>query len=168
MTQTPGDIEALLRRVEVMEDKWQILELIAAYGPAVDSGSADGTAALWSEDGEYDVDSGMLRGREELRAMVGSAPHQGFITNGSAHLIGLPHVEVDGDRAVAIGHSQLVLKVPGTTAQFHVARITANRWELVKTGGRWQVRRRVARLLDGRPEARELLGGVVTGSEGRD
>ncbi|MBW0274127.1 hypothetical protein ATM97_32945 [Nocardia sp. MH4] len=168
MTPAPADLAALLRRVELMEDKWQILELIAAYGPAVDSGSADGTAALWSEDGEYDVDSGMLRGRAEVRAMVGSAPHQGFITNGSAHLIGLPHVEVDGDRAVAIGHSQLVLKVPGTTAQFHVARITANRWELVKTGGRWQVRRRVARLLDGRPEARELLGGVVTGSEGRD
>ncbi|MFD4431950.1 nuclear transport factor 2 family protein [Nocardia sp. NPDC058497] len=167
MTQTSGDIEALLRRVQVMEDKWQILELLSAYGPAVDSGSADGTAGIWSEDGEYDVDSGMLRGRDELRAMVHSTPHQQFITNGSAHMLSLPHLEVDGDHAVAIGHTQLVLKVPGTTADFQVARITANRWELVKTEGRWQVERRIARLLDGRPEARDLLGDVVTGSDVR-
>ncbi|MFE3543778.1 nuclear transport factor 2 family protein [Nocardia sp. NPDC059177] len=158
---TAGDLEALVRRVRVMEDKWQILELLSAYGPAVDSGSADATAEIWTEDGEYDVDSGRLCGRGELRAMVGSAPHQGFITEGSAHMLSLPHVEVDGDRAVAIGHTQLVLKVPGTTADFQVARITANRWELVRTDGRWRVERRVARLLDGRSEARALLGGVV-------
>ncbi|MEV3964359.1 nuclear transport factor 2 family protein [Nocardia sp. NPDC050193] len=164
MTQTSGDIEALGRRVQMMEDKWQILELLSAYGPAVDSGSADRAADIWLEDGVYDVDSGMLSGRDDIRTMVGSDLHQNFIMNGSAHMMSLPHIEVDGHRAVATGHSQLVIKVPGTTADFKVERITANRWELTKTDGRWRVERRIGRLLDGRPDARALLGAAAATS----
>ncbi|MGW5312190.1 nuclear transport factor 2 family protein [Nocardia thailandica] len=159
MTEPTGDDATLLRRVQALEDRWQILELLASYGPAVDSGSADTAARVWTEDGVYDVDTGALHGRDALRAMVRGDAHQHFIGNGSAHLLGLPHVVVDGDRAVAVGHSQLVLKEPGTAAEFTVARITANRWELVRTEAGWKVERRTARLLDGRPEARALLGG---------
>ncbi|MFI9411329.1 nuclear transport factor 2 family protein [Nocardia gamkensis] len=162
MTTTFTNIDALLRRIQIMEDKWQILELLATYGPAVDSGSADGTAEIWLENGIYDVDSGLLSGRDDLRAMVAGEVHQNFILNGSAHMMSLPRIEVDGDHAVAIGHSQLVLRTAGTAADFEVARITANRWELVKIDGRWRVERRVGRLLDGRPDARALLGAAVT------
>jgi hypothetical protein len=100
--------------------------------------------------------------------MVGSDLHQNFILNGSAHMMSVPHIEVDVDRAVATGHSQLVIKVPGTTAEFKVERITANRWELTKTDGRWRVERRTGRLLDGRPDARALLGAIATGASDSD
>lgn len=168
MTGAPVDIEALQRRVQAMEDRWQILELIATYGPAVDSGSADAAAELWLEDGVYDVDSGMLEGRAGLRAMIEGEMHQSFIMNGSAHMMSLPHIELDGDRAVVTGHSQLVLRTSEATADFVVARITANRWELVKIDGRWRVERRIGRLLDGRDSARALLGAGLGRRAGED
>lgn len=157
MTQNSSDIAALEQRVRIMEDKWQILELLSAYGPAVDSGSADEAASLWAIDGSYDVDSGMLCGHGDLKNMINGDQHQSFIMNGSAHMLSTPHIELAGDRAVATGHTQLVVKVAGTEADFKVLRITANRWELAKVGGRWRVDRRIGRLLDGRADARELL-----------
>lgn len=163
MTPNSADLEALVRRLEVMEDKWEILHLLATYGPAVDSGSADAVAELWLDDGVYDVDSGMLDGQEDIREMVYSDQHQGFIMNGSAHMMSVPRIEVTADRAVVTGHTQLVIQSPGTD-EFKVLRITANRWELVKSDGRWRVERRIARLLDGRADARALLGAAADAS----
>ncbi len=39
--------EALERRLQVLEDRAEIADLIARYGPAADSGDADAVAALW-------------------------------------------------------------------------------------------------------------------------
>lgn len=38
-----------------LEDHLEITQLVAQYGPAVDSGSADATAGLWTEDGSFDA-----------------------------------------------------------------------------------------------------------------
>lgn len=162
MTQNTSDIAALEQRVRLMEDKWQILELLSAYGPAVDSGSADDAAALWIEDGTYDVDSGMLSGHTDLKKMIKGDQHQDFIMNGSAHTLSTPHIELAGDTAVATGHTQLTVKVAGSEADFKVLRITANRWELVRVDGGWRIDRRIGRLLDGRADARELLAAAQT------
>ncbi|MFJ6095667.1 nuclear transport factor 2 family protein [Williamsia muralis] len=158
MTHNSPGIEALERRVQVMEDKWEILALLSAYGPAVDSGSAETAASLWLTDGVYDVDSGTLRGHSDLVDMIKGEQHQSFIMNGAAHMMSTPSIELDGDTAVVTGHTQLITRVPDTAAEFRVLRITANRWELVRTGGQWRVSRRVGRLLDGRADARKLLG----------
>lgn len=161
MERQQPDLDALFLRVEAMEDKWQILQLLSTYGPAVDSGSADAASELWQEDGVYDVDSGILDGRGDVKSMIEGELHQNFIMNGSAHMMSVPRIELCGDRAVATGHSQLVIKIPRTEADFKVLRITANRWELVREGNHWRVSRRVGRLLDGRSDARELLAAGV-------
>jgi hypothetical protein len=82
--------------------------------------------------------------------MVEGAAHQGLLAEGVAHVMGLPRVTVDGDRAVAVNQS--VVHRRG-----EVWRVAANRWELVRTPLGWQVASRVNRLLDGSAEARELL-----------
>ena len=41
--------------------------------------------------------------------------------------------------------------------RFVVARVSANRWELERVDGRWEIRRRVNRLLDGTDAGRALL-----------
>ena len=61
----------------------------------------------------------------------------------------------DGDRAVACGHS--VVFRNGTTG-FEVWRVSANRWELVRTDDGWRVERRLNAPLDGSEAARALLG----------
>lgn len=162
MTDSSALVESLIARVELLEDKLAITELLTAYSPAVDSGSADEVANLWLEDGVYDVDTGAMHGRGELRAMVKSDAHQHWIMNGAAHMMTPAHIRINGNEAVATCHSQLIIKDPENPKGFKVLRITANRWELVKNDGVWKVKLRTNSILDGRPEARAILAAGVT------
>lgn len=158
MTDRTAETEALVRsvaqRVALLEDKLAITELMTAYGPAIDSGSVDAVARLWTEDGVYDVDTGVMRGHTEIKAMVRSQAHQAWIEGGCGHVLEPGHTVVDGDTAVSTCKSQLIIRDGDS---FKVLRVTATRWELVKIDGLWKVTLRISRVLDGRPEARELL-----------
>src|SRR4051794_9230749 len=48
-------VAAMDARLQLLEDQVEIMQLVAQYGPSVDSGSADATAALWTEDGSFDA-----------------------------------------------------------------------------------------------------------------
>lgn len=161
MTDTSELVAQLADRVQLLEDKLAIMHIISAYGPAVDSGSAEAVAGLWTEDGVYDVDTGSMSGRAEIESMVRSSNHQSYIHGGCAHLVGPPHIAIDGDTAVATCHSQLVLRDTETGVN-RVARITANRWEFARRNGEWKVTLRTNRLLDGRADARDILASGVT------
>ena len=146
--------EDLAARVERIERRLALYDLIASYGPAVDSGSAEATAALWHEEGSYDFGDAVLAGRSQIEAMVRGRQHQGLIAEGAAHMLGFPHAEIDGDRAVVTGYSQVCRQHDG---QFEVWRVSANRWELSWDGSGWKVDRRRAYLLNGQEAARALL-----------
>ena len=133
-----------------MSDVEVITQVIAAYGPAVDCGDAEAAAGLFTEEGWYDVAGRRYEGRAQIAAMVNGSAHQGLLQEGVAHVMGLPRVTVDGDRAVAVNHS-VVLRAGA------VWRMAANRWELVRTSEGWRVASRTNRLLDGSADARDLL-----------
>lgn len=160
MTDTAEIVAQLAERLQLVEDKLAIMHIVSGYGPAVDSGSAEAVAGIWTADGVYDVDTGSMTGPAEIEAMVRSRSHQGYIHGGCAHLVGPPHIQIDGDTAVATCHSQLVLRDTEQGVN-RVARITANRWEFARIDGEWKVTVRTNRLLDGRPEAREILAAGV-------
>lgn len=147
-------------RLAALEARLEIMQVVAAYGPAVDAGEAERVAELFAEDGRYAYSQGeeqaALNGRAGLIGMVEGPMHQGIIAGGSGHVMGLPHIVVDGDRAVATGHSMLTRYEP-ETGRWYLDRVAANRWELVRADGRWQVQDRVNLLLDGRASARSLL-----------
>lgn len=152
-----GDLEervaALGRRVEQLEDELAIHRLLVSYGLGVDVGDADRGAAVFTEDGVYDVDVGLMEGRDAVRAMVRGKRHQEMVGH-CAHQIGPAVVTFDGpERARATGYSRVYL---ATRAGTHVYRVSLNRWELVKRAGAWLVARRTTRLL-GHPEALALL-----------
>ena len=75
-----------------------------------------------------------------------------------------------GDTAFAITYLQIlvpdrvgpVFEVPnhGASGGFHVHRVSANRWEFVRTGEGWEISRRTLRPLDGTASAREILRGA--------
>ena len=153
-------LESLERHVRRLEDEREIAHLIAGYGPLADSGSADDVAALWTEDGVYDVDEAFLDGAPAIRRMVESSAHQGWITGGCAHFVGPPRVEVTGDEAVAVCHSLMVVN---TDEGFQVRRATANHWQLRRTPDGWRVTVRTSRVLDGRTESPALLGAGARG-----
>ena len=157
-------IDELRRQVRELSDRWEILQLLASYGPAVDSGSAEAAAALWTEDGSYDTYPAPMAGRAAIAAMVNGERHQSYVHRGCGHLIGIPHIQLDGDTAVVTGYSQLVLRDREADG-FRVWRTAANRWELVRTPQGWRVTRRINRLLDGSPESHELLAAAVRPGE---
>ena len=153
-------LAALERRLALLEDEREITRIITAYGPLVDAGAAQEVADLWTEDGVYDVDEAYLDGAPAIRRMVESSAHQGWIAGGCAHFLGPAHVTVDGDQAVAVCHSLMVVH---TERGFGLRRATANHWQLVRTGRGWRVTIRTTRVLDGRPESPALLAAGARG-----
>ncbi len=165
----PDELEALRRTVEdlsgrlrAVEDLLAVQQTIARYGPAVDAGEADVVAGLWAEDGRYDAGVGTWTGRDAIAGMVRGPQHQGFINGGAGHVVSSPHIVVDGDRAVALCHAQLLLRDDEADG-FRVWRLTANRWELARTPEGWRVADRVNRQLDGDAAARQLFGDALAG-----
>ena len=149
MSSLEETVAALARRVDRLEDELAIHRLIVRYGLGVDTGDADRSAEVFTEDGVYDVDVGCMEGREAVRAMVRSPRHREMVGH-CAHQIGPAVVTFsDATHAVAVGYSRVYL---ATRAGTHVYRVSTNRWELVKDRGTWAIALRTTRLL-GHPEA---------------
>jgi uncharacterized protein (TIGR02246 family) len=155
MAQVDEELLRMSNTLRVLEDEREIVRLISSYGPAVDSGRSEVAAAIWTEDGVYDTDSAVWRGRAEIAAMVEGSGHQHLIAEGAAHVVGVPHIRVNGHRAVATCYSRVFRHGGGG---FEVWRVAVNRWELVRTPEGWRTAYRTNRLLDGSAAARELLG----------
>lgn len=143
----------LERRLRALEDRAEIAELIAGYGPAVDSGEGDAVAALWTDDGTYQFDETVLDA-DGIRGLVEYDTHVEYMRRGCAHVLSAPRIEIDGDTAVAVTHSVVMLH---DGERWVGERVSANRWELVRTDAGWRAQRRQNRLLDGATAAQDLL-----------
>jgi uncharacterized protein (TIGR02246 family) len=153
----PHDLEALAARMQVLEDREAIREMIARYGPLADRGDAQALAALWEADGTYDVVGfAIASGRAEIAALIDAPYHRELMADGCAHFLGPVAVTVDADSATAVGYSVVFRNREGMFSAFRVA---ANRWTLRRDAdsGQWRVSHRANALLDGVEAARVLL-----------
>jgi SnoaL-like domain len=167
--------KSLEDRIRAIEDQLEIYNLIASHPPSADTAGSDHIAASWAEDGVFDRGENLSspRGRENIANQVLSADHQAAIARGLAHFTSLPHVAVDGDSAVVTSYLQILVPqtqgdpvdVPnhGSSKGFRVHRMTANRWELVRTAQGWRIKRRILRQLDGSEPARKILRQAIAG-----
>jgi hypothetical protein len=165
--------KTLEERVHLIEDRLAIYNLIASHPPSADTGAGDYTATVWTEDGVFDRGAEFPRptGRAAIAGGSSNPEHHRAIEQGIAHFAGLPYVRVIVDTAVAISYLQIlvpdrvgpVFEVPnhGASRGFHVHRVSANRWEFVRTAEGWKIRRRMLRPLDGTPPARDILHGAL-------
>jgi SnoaL-like domain len=150
-------VDALAARVRRLEDHLEITQLVAQYGPAVDSGSADAAAALWTDDGGFDaVPYLQMRGHDDIAGMVRGGGHQSLILNGCGHVLTVPHVVVHGDEAEGRSYA-LNLRWDAEADRFWIARVSANTWRWVRTGEGWRIADRVNANLDGTAAHREML-----------
>lgn len=156
---TTDRLDDLERRLGRIEDEREIERMIARYGPLVDAGDADAVGDLWAEDGTYDVEGWSMRSRADVAAMVRSPEHQGLIGGGCCHFLGPAVVTVDGDTAVAVCESALLVHREG---RFVVGRAGANLFRVRRIDGRWQITSRTTAALDGKPAARQLLSDGAT------
>ncbi len=149
-------------RLAALEDREAIRELIARYGPLADAGDCAGAAALWTQDGVYEVGGfGEYRGRDAIQALLEGESHQALIAAGAAHVLSPPTIVLNGATAQARNYS-VVFRRTGEAWEAH--RASANQWHLQRTTEGWRIARRINRLLDGAPEARALIGGGSPGS----
>jgi len=150
-------VEALADRVRQLEDQVEIMQLVAQYGPAVDSGSAEAAAALWTDDGSFDAVPHLhMRGRPDIEAMVSGPGHQSLIQGGCGHVLTVPHIVIDGDDATGRSYA-LNIRWDADADRFWVARVSANTWHWERTPQGWRVSERVNANLDGTPEHRQML-----------
>jgi hypothetical protein len=147
---TEADLEA---RVRALEDRLSIYELIASYGPAVDTRDKARVAELWSPTGSYAFDNVTLSG-SEVPELVDLDSQEALVAPGCGHVLSSPTIELDGDLAVAINYSVVFAH---RQDEWVPARVSANRWELARAGTGWRVTRRVNSLLNGSEKSRALL-----------
>jgi hypothetical protein len=154
------EFQALLARVQALEDQAAITQLLARYGPHVDSGAAEETAGLWTEDGVFDVPPlASWTGHEEIAGMVSGPGHQGLIHNGVAHVLSPPRVVVSGDEARAWNHA-LHIRWDPDADRFWIFRASANEWLFRRTPPGWRITSRETRTLNGDELAYGLFNGV--------
>ena len=149
-----GRLDDLERRLAAAEDLLSIYRFVASYGPSVDSNSLGPAVSMWTGTGAYDLDVGRWEGEEQLRALFEGGIHQGLVAGGCAHIVSTPRITIDGDTAIVTCYQQMVRNVGGG---FEIARLSANRWELVRGDDGWAIQTRISRRLDGDPRARSVL-----------
>ena len=175
MSDVEGRLAALELEVRRLKDHDEILKAIASYGPLADNvvSSERGlkACALFTEDGFYDVDGvGGMQGRAEIERLFELPDHHAIMDDGGAHIMGLPHIVLDGDQATALNYTHVhkrasgpvILATAGGNA-WVTLRISVNFWKFERTPDGWKVAHRMNRLMFGSDEARLLLAKVDRG-----
>ncbi len=103
--------------------------------------------------GTYQFDDTVLEA-DDIRSLVSIPTHVEYMRRGCAHIVSAPRIEIDGDDAVAVTHSVVMLR---EGERWVGERVSANVRELRRAADGWRVQRRRNRLLDGDGAARELL-----------
>jgi SnoaL-like domain len=101
----------LAQRVQALEDRLDILQLIMSYPLALDSGAQEYCRSVWAETGVFDLGkgdpaehSGGYSGSYGVETIIEEMNGQAIgdaRDHGLAHLMTPPHVVIDGDEAVA-------------------------------------------------------------------
>jgi hypothetical protein len=155
-------------RIRAIEDHLEIYNLIASHPPSADTAAESYIRDIFLEDAVLDLGgSKSARGNVTISEMSQRAAHQAAIGGGLAHFAGLPHIQLDGDRAVVTSYLQILtphpsaeeVEVPahGVSKGYRIHRVGANRWELVRTERGWKIKRRTFRSLDGSSPALDIL-----------
>ena len=159
MNELETRLTALEAQVRQLTDCEAIRQILARYGPLADSANNDArrlkAGALFADKGVYDLgDNWSATGPEAIGELLNDPQHIELIAKGSAHVMGLPYITLQGDSASALSYSRVYRHEDG---EFTVWRVSINYWQLVRSVGDWKVMRRTTRLLNGSDEAYALL-----------
>lgn len=151
-------------RLQAVEDRLEIYNVISAYGPAVDGCNLEAMGQVYAEDGIYDVrDFRYMDGLAEIRDMMNGKGHRALTGNGAAHIGTLPHVELDGDRAIATNYSIILGR--DVDGEPKMLRLNISRIYLSRGSDGWRIDRRIISPLDGRQSSRDLAARVFEGPD---
>ncbi len=159
-------VELLERRLEAAEARLAVQQVITTYGLAADTNDIPAMMTLWTDDCVIEIDGNVIaQGREQSRGIIESEVHQS-IQPYSAHVMGPFRIDViDADHAVATGYQTVYVREgKRPEGQSQVWRQSFGRWELRRTGDRWEIARRQSRAVSN-PGAKEIVEPSLRGRE---
>jgi hypothetical protein len=129
-----------------LEDRLDVMDLVARYAECVDAGDVEGYAALFTPDAIVEYSGGSVTGRDEIRDWVGRLAKEGRIgaESGVKHVLGLPVIHGDGERCTARTYVIIPRIMP--TGVISTRFVGTYKDEVVKQGGRWLIEKRVIDL----------------------
>ena len=156
--------QSIETRLQALEDRQAIYQVICGYGYAVDGLNAEAVGSFYVDEGIYAVgDIGEMKGRETIEAITRDPGHLGYVAAGCAHISTLPYVVIDGDRAVATCHT--MVNMHGDNG-FFIGRLSASRIQLARQAdGGWKIVHRQNYMLNGDPAGSKLLGRLKEGPQ---
>jgi hypothetical protein len=168
----PAD-QTIEDRLRAIEDRLAIYNLIASHPPSADTASHAYIQSIFVDDAVLDLGATKIAsGSKAIAEMPQKPEHHQAIKAGLCHFAGLPHVTIDGDRAVVTSYLQILaahptaeeIEVPahGKSRGYRIHRVGANRWDLKRTAQGWKIARRTYRTLDGTDPALDILRQAVS------
>jgi hypothetical protein len=171
---TPERSRSTEDRLQAIEDRLEIYNLIASHPPTVDSLSFELLPTLFAPDGVQEREpfgSVAMHNRNNPNEPAMQNAMRDAAAMGLAHLTTLPYIKLGKNTAVAFSYVSVTVRDPtadtiavpahGTGPGHRLFLIAANRWELARTGGSWKLRRRKLVMCDGSDAPRELARGVL-------
>src|ERR1051325_6819177 len=103
-TRAAVDVEALAKRVQMLEDREAIRALILAYGQSHDHRDYQTFASLFAANGEWVGGLGSAKGPEAIFALMDKTIGHHPMPNGSGtvHLLTNDQIVINGDQASAV------------------------------------------------------------------
>ncbi|WP_409076429.1 nuclear transport factor 2 family protein (plasmid) [Pantoea sp. C3] len=157
------------KRLQAIEDKLEIFELIAAHPLSADTGHSEYTLSVYNHDGIFDRGPELdgANGAKDIAAFIERPEHEEAIAGGLAHFTGLPLIDLRDDVAVVTSYLQIVhlnqegpnqmLPNHGISKGYRIHRVVVNRWEMERREGCWKVAKRTLLPVDGSINHRQLL-----------
>ena len=150
------ELEALRKKVQILEDKEAIRDMLARYAFNADLNRTQNFLKLWTEDGLFVTDGGgklhVLKGKEEIGRYLDTSGHQ-TITNRSQHLQVDYIIQVDGDTATATGYQLLTVRLEGG---FGIRRCAFRIFHFRRVDGRWLIKESKSLAIGG-PECQQFI-----------
>lgn len=159
--------ETIEQRLQRLEDKDAIRDIIEEYAVRLTSRDFDGYVALFAEDGVWMNGDIVQNGRDQIKAMlVNMFPDTpaDYVNDDSYMIVSNIQIEVDGDRATANSRQLSIIR----GADGGPTPVLSGRYEdeFIRKNGEWKILKRNDITLIPTPEewARRMQEGVFSGN----
>ena len=133
-----------LQRLQALEVREAIRQLLIDYGRTIDSRDFGGFADLFTADADYGGGGpgGMSHGPEAIRAGLEKNFQQNpsGVSGPNFHVFYNESIQVDGDTATAVSKGAFVIQAEGNRPEMLI--LATYHDSLVRDGGRWKFKRR--------------------------
>jgi uncharacterized protein (TIGR02246 family) len=139
-----ADLDALVARVQILEDREDIRALILAYGTAHDHRDYRAFASLFATNGEWVGGLGSAKGPEAIFQLMDRTIGHDPQPNGSGtyHVLTNDQIKIDGDLASAT--TKWIYITPGADGAPKLVFLGHYNDEFIRENGEWKFLRREA------------------------